>query len=56
MDATERHRHECEVRFCIAQGFAWFAEFIKGVSKHRGKEAAQRLWDDVRAASAAKTA
>ena len=45
---SEQHRHQCEVRFCLAKGFDWFQGYIRGVKQERGKEAARRLWDDVK--------
>lgn len=45
---SEQHRHRCETRWCITQGAAWFTEYIKGVAKARGKEAAQQLLRDVK--------
>jgi hypothetical protein len=46
--AVEQERHRCEVRWCIQKGMTWFEGYIKGVAEKRGKEAAQRLWTDVR--------
>lgn len=44
----EKFRHECEVRQCIKQGRDWFDNYIRAVSKYRGKKAAERLYSDVR--------
>lgn len=52
---TERHRHRCEVRWCIRMGFpafkAWFdgADGKASLAKARSKEAAAQLWRDVKA-------
>jgi hypothetical protein len=48
MNTPEEHRHQCEVRWCIRHGAPWFQEYIKGVKKERGEQAAQRLWSDVK--------
>lgn len=48
IDSTERHRHRCEVRWCISKGVSWFEGYVKGVAEARGKPAAQQLWRDVR--------
>lgn len=53
MSSTEWFRHQCEVRWCISQGLPWFEAYIKGVREHRGRPAAKRLWDDVKAQAAA---
>lgn len=45
---SEQHRHRCEVRYCISKGAVWFGEYIKGVAKERGKEAAKQLLRDVK--------
>lgn len=50
---SEQHRHRCEVRWCIQQGFAWFETYIKGVKSSRGARAAKQLWADVKAQSKA---
>ncbi len=47
-DNTEQHRHRTEVRWCLRQGRAWLDGYVKGVADKRGREAAQRLWTDVR--------
>ena len=44
----ELWRHQCEVRYCLTKGSEWFKEYIVGVAKARGKEAADRLRADVR--------
>lgn len=46
--STEQHRHQCETRWCISKGFAWFEAYVKGVRAARNPEAAKRLWNDVR--------
>lgn len=46
---TEQHRHRCEVRYCLSQGPEWFRQYAAGVRAQRGRDAAQRLWDDVKA-------
>jgi len=51
--ASKQWRHETEVRHCIRMGYAWFSEYITGVRKARGPEAAKRLWDDVKQQAAA---
>lgn len=48
MDATEQHRHQCEVRWCLRQGADWFRSYIQAVKQERGVEAARRLWEDVK--------
>ena len=54
-EEIERHRHRCEVRWCIAMGFqafkAWFdgADGKPSLAKARDKDAAARLWRDVKA-------
>ena len=48
MNSSEKFRHECEVRHCIRQGREWFENYLKGVAKARGKEAATRLLADVK--------
>lgn len=50
---SEEHRHHCEVRWCLANGREWFDNYIKGVAEKRGREAAKRLYDDVKAQAAA---
>jgi hypothetical protein len=51
---SEEHRHRCEVRWCIAKGFAWFQDYIAGVAKaRRSAEPAKRIWDDVKQQAAA---
>jgi hypothetical protein len=47
-EETEFHRHRCEVRMCLEQGWRWFVVFVKDVKAKRGEEAAQRLWTDVK--------
>jgi hypothetical protein len=44
---SEAHRHDCEVRYCFSRGRAWTLEFCVGVTRHRGRTAAERLWRDV---------
>lgn len=46
---NEVHRHQCEVRWCLQKGFAWFESFAEKVKKERGAEAARALWQDVKA-------
>lgn len=53
MSATELHRHQCEVRWCITKGREWFESYVKGVKAARGATAAKRLWADVREQAAA---
>lgn len=50
---AEAYRHACEVRWVLEHDAAWFRAYIKGVAEKRGKDAAKRLWDDVRAAGTA---
>ncbi len=51
----ERHRHRCEVRWCIRMGFEAFERWFKGgdgkpsLAKARSEEAARALWRDVKA-------
>ncbi len=52
MSSAELHRHRCEVRWCIANGSAWFKGFIGGVAQARGQAAADKLRNDVRAQAA----
>lgn len=48
---TEAFRHECEVRFVVNMpGPQERRDFMDGVEKKRGKPAADRLRDGVRAA------
>ncbi len=58
--SSEQHRHRCEVRWCLRQGREWFERYIKGdantkslAAARKSREAAQRLWDDVRTQAAA---
>ena len=56
-DSEELHRHECEVRDCIKRFYprgAAMAAHLELVEKRRGKLAADRLREDVRAAWKAK--
>ena len=61
MDATEQHRHRCEVRavlrWRVSEGSAWVASWlaggtdangraVKGVAQIRGQAAADRLRAD----------
>jgi len=48
MNATEQYRHACEVR-AIAKmaNDATRRFYLEGVAKHRGKDAAQKLREDV---------
>ena len=49
-DATEAHRHECEVRYVVdLQDNAKRREYLEGVAAKRGAAAAQRLREDARA-------
>lgn len=44
---TEQHRHECEARFVSAMpSDAARREYLAGVARRRGPEAAQRLRRD----------
>lgn len=56
-DSEELRRHECEVRDCIKRFYprgAAMAAHLELVEKRRGKLAADRLREDVRAAWKAK--
>jgi len=45
---NEEHRHECEVCYVLAiESRAVRAAYLTAVEARRGKEAAQRLRDDV---------
>lgn len=46
--SSEEYRHQCEVRWCLRQGFEWCLRYIRGVKQERGADAARRLWQDVR--------
>lgn len=46
-DATEQHRHRCEVRWCIRQGPEWCRRYLAGVAERRGRDAARRLLRDI---------
>lgn len=63
MDATEQHRHRCEVRavlrWRVTEGGEWVQRWlygytddggrkVKGVAQTRGQAAADRLRDDCR--------
>lgn len=54
MTAHAENRHRCEVRECIRMGFPAFKAWFEGqdgkpsVTKVRSKEAAERLWRDVK--------
>jgi len=53
MRADEEHRHECEVRDCVRRFYPdgdAMASHLDKITKRRGKEAADRLRADVRAA------
>ena len=57
MRDDELHRHACEVRDCIKRFYphgAAMAAHLELVEKRRGKLAADRLREDVRAAWKAK--
>ena len=41
---SEAWRHECEVRYVRTMTPERRIEFCKGVEKHRGRAAAERLW------------
>lgn len=44
---TEKHRHECEVRYVAAmRSRSRIKAYVDGVAKVRGEEAANRLWND----------
>jgi hypothetical protein len=45
--SDEAYRHQCEVRWCLRQGRAWFGEYVAGVKQKRGEAAAKALWADV---------
>lgn len=47
-NASETHRHRCEVRWCLRQGLGWFEGYARKVKDARGEEAAKRLWQDVK--------
>ncbi|ODT75468.1 MAG: hypothetical protein ABS69_10660 [Nitrosomonadales bacterium SCN 54-20] len=47
MNATEEYRHACETRYVAAMPDEKRREFYEGVLKHRGKEKANQLIDDV---------
>ena len=47
MNNTEQYRRECEVRYVAKMPDEKRREFYQGVLKHRGKEAANQLIDDV---------
>jgi hypothetical protein len=49
--SSEEWRHECEVRWCAAKGYEWCVAYCKGVADKRGRPAAERLWNDIRAAA-----
>lgn len=53
LEWNEQYRHQCEVRYCLSKGSAWFRVFIEGVAKKRGQPAADKLRADVRAQHAA---
>lgn len=46
---SEQHRHACEVRFFAAMGRDRRESYVLGVEKHRGRAAAERLWNDTKA-------
>lgn len=46
--ASEKHRHQCEVRWCISRGAEWFGGYLVGIKQKRGAEAAQALLRDVK--------
>lgn len=52
MDASEQHRHRCEVRQVLAwrveRGLDWVKGWLAGVPKFRGQAGADRLRDDCR--------
>jgi len=49
-DTEEQHRHRCEVRQLLRwrqeRGLAWVRDWLAGVERKRGAEAAQRLRAD----------
>lgn len=47
MNNTEQHRRECEVRYVAKMPDERRREFYQGVLKHRGKEKANQLIEDV---------
>lgn len=49
--ATDQHRHECEVRYVAAMPYARRVDYLTGtvsVASLRGREAAQRIIDDLK--------
>lgn len=48
---SEQHRHECEVRYVAGlagKGDGSVGEFLRGIEKRRGSQAAQKLYADVK--------
>jgi len=50
---SEQFRHQCETRWCITKGAAWFEAYVREVAKTRGRPAAVALLRDVKAQAAA---
>ena len=46
-DATERKRHDCEVRYVAKQSAKWIKNHLKGVGEIRGELARIKLRSDV---------
>jgi len=44
---TEKHRHECEVRFVASHDDEWIIDHLEGVKEKRGFLAYKKLRDDV---------
>jgi len=44
---TEKHRHECEVRFTASKDDDWITDHLDGVHKKRGFLSYKKLRDDV---------
>jgi hypothetical protein len=46
MDASEQHRHLCEIRHILKMTKPQRDEYLAGVEKARGAEARNKLWAD----------
>ena len=44
---TDKHRHECEVRYSLSKGADWIKTHLAGVHEKRGFDAYKKLLDDV---------
>ena len=44
---TEKHRHECELRFVASKDTEWIKDHLEGVKEKRGFDAYKKLQDDV---------